>query len=179
VTAGLGCYYPALDCKCGTGAAWSCEVKGGPAALVGQLPVAMQPLCAPAAVDDSKQVKDLSDTEALAWCQWYAQAGERVYPHVNPNDPPDEVTEYGSSWGYPFGQPLCIPELPPELCVKNLRTQPCTATLQELGSCLETIRAGRGGWVGSGCGPLLGNPTCSRIIVQQRESADICPVPIQ
>ena len=54
-----------------------------------------------------------------------------------------------------------------ESLVDYLRLRPgCTATLGQLDDCVETIRAGGGGVVGHGCGPLLANPTCKNVIVQ-------------
>jgi hypothetical protein len=55
------------------------------------------------------------------------------------------------------------------------------ATPGQLDDCVESIRAWPGGaWVGHGCGPLLSNPTCARLIVQEVPSgspAD-CKVPV-
>lgn len=178
--AGRVCRYPFLECTCKTGEAWDCaEPKYN--SVFGLLPVPVEPLCPPANVDERQQVKDLSDEEALAWCQWFARPGGRADVPLNPKDPND-VSNFSAAIAYPFDEGICLPELPFSICVKNLRTQPCTATVRELDECLETISVLNGqGWVGRGCGPLLSNPTCNRIIVQpfDRKKSKCAPVPIE
>jgi hypothetical protein len=162
--AGETCYFPEQFCSCGLGGGnWSCTPNIKPASP----PREVAPLCVPSNVDESKQIKDLSDPEAAAWCTWYADPRNSPRPAVNPNDPPG-ITNYGYHGFSEAGMNLCLPNLPVSICVKNLRTQPCTATVGQLDECLETIQSFGSfpGWVGHGCAPLVANPTCAGIIVQ-------------
>ena len=176
---GQDCYYPLEGCSCATGGDWSCTPNFKPASP----PLEVKRLCPPAGVDETEEIKDLSDDEALAWCNWYADPSGAPRPAVAPGDSPDEARSYGSIWSS-VGVKACVADLPAELCVKNLRTQPCTATLGELDDCIESMRAmgfTPPGWVGRGCAPLMANPSCPRVIAQPVLDATVggeCGVPL-
>ena len=68
---------------------WSCTPNPKPASPPRE--IADPP---PSNVDESKQIKDLSDAEAAAWCSWYADPGNNPRPSVNNIDPPG-ITNYG------------------------------------------------------------------------------------
>jgi hypothetical protein len=161
---GENCYYMEEWCSCGTGGGdnWSCE----PNAKSYSLPMPVQRLCPPEGLDESQQLKDLSDEQVEAWCAWYGDPEGEPRPRVTDNDPPDQALSYGARFSA-VGASACFMELPIAHCKTNMRLRPgCTATLGQLDDCVETIRAGAGGWVGHGCGPLLANPTCKNVIVQ-------------
>jgi len=182
--AGQHCYYPLEDCACGASEGnWQCHENANPTSP----PIEVKRLCAPLGIDETKQLSQLSDEEVRAWCDWYADPSGAPRPTVSPQDPPDLARSYASLNTNGAPGDACILELPAELCVKNIRTQPaCTATLAELDDCVETIRAMGGGgfveyWVGHGCAPLMANPTCSRVIAQpiNPEHPTQCEVPLQ
>lgn len=86
-------------------------------------------------------------------------------------DSPGYADSYSTAF-IEIGAPVCLMDLPLDWCDKNiLLHQECTATLEQLDDCVESIR-GTGGanpgpaWVGHGCGPLLSNTSCARLIVQ-------------
>lgn len=168
--AGEICYYPALSCSCAVdGASWSCEVdpgtEGGPA-YVG-LPVEVKRLCPPDGIDESKQVRELSEAEIVAWCNWHGDPSGAPRPEVIGDD---RGTDGYATYGFNIGYDVCLPEIPVELCVHNFHAvRQCTATLGDLDDCVETIRGGgqndRPAWVGHGCAPLLANPSCAGLVV--------------
>lgn len=177
------CYFPSAFCSCADDdAEWSCRANAKP----NMPPVEVVRLCPPAGLDESKQIKDLSEQEKLAWCSWYGDPSGRPRPPVTDNDPPGQALSYGTAFNA-VGASACIMDLPIEYCVMNLGLRPdCTATLAELDDCVETIRAtGIGspgpGWVGHGCGPLLANPTCANVIAQPwdpQSFSTMCAVPL-
>lgn len=178
------CIYPFRYCECRTDVkgVWLCD--DGLASHESP-PVAVKRLCAPAGVDETKRVKDLTAQEASAWCEF-----SNTYAHQGAS-----YLFAGVSRQFPgvADVPLCAAMLPVEDCVRNLRTQPCTATLAEVDDCLQTVLVGArdeldaalfSHWVGHGCAPLLNNPTCSGIVVepwrkQEKLEADQCVTPLK
>lgn len=174
--AGENCYFPQAACACADEAAnWSCTENRKP----NLVPAPVERLCAPDGVDEARAINDLSSGEIDAWCQWYGGGGPR--PDPTGRDAPGYASTYSTSWGH-IGAEVCLMDLPFDLCKSNmLLHQSCTATLGQLDDCVESIRAWpTGGWVGHGCGPLLSNTSCARLIVQQVPSgmAGDCEVPV-
>jgi hypothetical protein len=174
------CYFPEASCGCnGNPRLWKCTENPKP----NRVPALVERLCPPADVDESMQIKDLDGLQIEAWCRWYAGGGER--PQLNPSDTPGYADSYASSYGH-IGGDVCIADLPLDWCMKNiLQRQPeCTATLEQLDDCVESIRGwgnARPAWVGHGCGPLLSNPGCDHLIVQKVEPSEApppCKVPV-
>jgi hypothetical protein len=160
------CYYPLGSSSCAvSGGNWAFSAS----AKVDSPPREIERLCPPVGIDETKQVKDLSDAEVDAWCNWYGDPSGTPRPAVSPNDRPGFANDYVSIYlSMASSVGVCIDELPAALCAKNLRTQPCTATLAQLDDCIETARAGFApGWVGHGCAPLIANPTCPGVIAQK------------
>ena len=176
------CVYPSLYCECGQSLkeVWLCT--DGLSGTVAP-PVAIQRQCVPPGIDETKRVKDLSNAEAAAWCEW-----SNHYPHQGPS-----YLFAGATRQFPtdVDLPLCVGFLSTEDCVKNLRTQPCTATLTELDDCVQTVLTNTYDrtvkspvlhWVGHGCAPLLNNPTCKGIVVEpwhMDQKADECVTPLE
>jgi len=175
--AGEICYYPAVSCSCaGDSEVWACEpdpgMPGNPP-LHG-LPLEVQRLCPPEGLDESKQIKDLTEAEVLTWCNWHGDPSGEPRPEVID----DRGSDGYATWGFNIGYELCLPQIPVELCVRNFRALPeCTATLGDLDDCVETIRGShqneRPAWVGHGCVPLLTHPSCEGLIV-----SDDCVLPL-
>jgi hypothetical protein len=183
--AGEHCYFPYATCVCAADdATWACQGNPKPDLV----PAPVQRLCLPAGLDESKPIKDLTDAEVSAWCTWYGNPSGRARPPITDNDPPGMALSYGTNF-MEVGVNACLMDLPQLYCEKSLRLRPnCTATLEQLDDCVESIFAvGIGnpgpGWVGHGCGPLLGNQTCSNVIVQQFDPsagpAGNCKVPLE
>lgn len=175
------CVYPTSYCECNDyllPGQWLCTE-----ALSGKTspPVAVEPLCPASGISEDVQVNELSQQAALQWCQWYADPSGNTRPAVSGRDSAGVADSYGYLVLSTPEMPVCLADLPIELCVQNLRLNPCTATLRALDDCVETIRAAPLGWVGHGCAPLLSNPTCSGTIVQPYVSSSKishCVVPL-
>jgi len=174
------CYFPEAFCTCRDNPLqWKCTANPKP----NRVPAPVARLCPPGNVDESMSIKDLSDLQIEAWCRWYAGGGER--PQLNPADSPGYADSYASSYGH-IGGDVCIADLPLDWCMKNIlqRQSECTATLEQLDDCMESIRGwgnASPAWVGHGCGPLLSNPGCEHLIVQKvepSESPPPCKVPV-
>lgn len=174
------CIYPTEYCECGqfTPGRWLCtEALGGKTSP----PVAVERLCPSGQLSEETRVLDLSAEQTREWCQWYADPSGAARRPISGRD------SLGVADSYPYAVlstpegPVCLADLPVDLCVQNLATRPCTATLAALDDCVETIRAAPSGWVGHGCAPLLANITCSGIIVQRynaQSKVSQCAVPL-
>lgn len=177
---GENCYFPIAACSCAAeDGNWECEDNVKPV----MVPAEVERLCPPAGIDEAKQLKDLSDAEALAWCNWYADPSGAPRPPITDNDPPGVAKSYSTRY-IAVGASACIMDLPVEYCVQSLQLRPdCTATLAELDDCVESIRVAPGGWVGHGCAPLLANPTCKNVIAQPWEppgvGVNLCEIPLE
>jgi hypothetical protein len=179
------CFYPFATCACGdSGGTWSCTANPKP----DPSPREVKPLCLPGTFNENKQVKDLTDAEARAWCAWYVNPEGRLDPPpvLKPTDLDAAVADlYGTTWTEMAGMPACIEMLPLELCLKNLRVHPCDATVAELDECVQTFLglsedANGPGWVGHGCAPYLSHAACNQIIVRTGISyPDRCALPLQ
>jgi len=174
--AGENCYFPQAACVCaGDTANWTCTENPKP----NLVPAPVERLCPPDGVDETKAINDLSNQEVGAWCDWYAGGGPR--PRFTGRDEPGYASTYATSWGH-IGGEVCVMDLPFDWCMQNmLLHQSCTATLGQLDDCVESIRAWpNGGWVGHGCGPLLSNTSCARLIVQAVPNSmpEDCKVPV-
>ena len=175
---GDSCNYPFLSCTCSLGT-WGCRNDSFFA------PREVVRACPPDGIDESKLVKDLTDEEAVAWCQWYGDPTGRPRPPINPNFPADDTTGYAYTWMNDLwggGLDGCFVELPVEYCVRNLRYQSCNAPLRELDDCLESMRrtGSANAIVGFGCGPYYRNATCDRTIVQRtKDVSGGCKVPLK
>lgn len=174
---GENCYFPEAACACGGGNPnWQCSENAKP----NLVPRPVERLCVPEGLDEAKAIKDLSNDEIATWCTWYGGSGPR--PPLSGVDQPGYATSYGSAYGH-IGGKVCMMDLPHELCVKNMQLYPsCTATLEQLDDCVESIRAWAGNaWVGHGCGPLLSNTSCAGLIVQPLAENSVpsdCKVPV-
>lgn len=162
--AGEYCYYPDAACNCASdGDDWVCEANVKP----NRVPAPVERLCAPNGLDEAKPIEDLSSEEVTAWCRWYAGGGPR--PPLSGIDTPGWADHYATSFGH-IGAEVCIMDLPLTLCEKNIAAHPgCTATLEQLDDCMESVRAWPGdrpAWVGHGCGPFVSNQSCRGLIVQ-------------
>lgn len=176
------CYYPEAFCSCVTNPdGWNCVENPKP----NRVPAPVERLCPPAGIDESKAIQDLSSLEIDAWCRWYAGGGPR--PEMSGIDSPGYADSYTISFGH-IGGEVCLLDLPVDWCMKNilLHQAECTATLEQLDDCVESIRAwsrAEPAWVGHGCGPLLSTPGCERLIVQQLNGGGVqppaeCKVPV-
>ena len=164
------CLYPFSSCKTAVALEsgeriWSC---GSPASSPGGLPpLAAYRSCFPPDVDESKQVIELNELEAISWCVWSHSASPRR----------GKSALFAANYYQVLGQgptpatPLCMAALTTADCVNNLRSRPCTATLAEVDDCVATIEldnlpGDQKYWFGHGCAPLLENPTCTGVVVQ-------------
>jgi len=146
--------YPGVQIDCENGHRWVCldqpaHTEPRPPGPIAQCPD-----------NGNKLVKDLSELELSTWCD----DASLLY---------DQPPETPASRQFPArdATPQCVPQRSVEACVKNLRSQPCTATLAELTHCVTTLTLGntenvQTEWFGHGCGPLLANPSCLGIMVQ-------------
>jgi hypothetical protein len=162
--AGEYCYYPEAVCNCPSDTdRWACEAQVKP----NRVPAPVERLCVPNGVDEAKQIKDLSPAKITAWCQWYGGNGPR--PPLSGIDTPGWANTYGTWFGH-IGANVCVMDLPLAWCEQNIEAHPgCTATLEQLDDCMESVRSWPGdapGWVGHGCGPFVSNATCEGLIVQ-------------
>jgi len=177
------CYYPEAFCSCNDNPLkWQCVENPKP----NLVPAPVERSCPPANVDESMLIKDLDGLQVEAWCRWYAGGGPR--PEIGGADTPGYADSYGSSYGH-IGVDVCIADLPLDWCMKNilLHQSECTATLEQLDDCVESIRGwgnANPAWVGHGCGPFISNAGCERVIVQKlapaepQEAPKPCKVPV-
>jgi hypothetical protein len=117
------------------------------------------PLCLPEAIDENKQVNDLSELDASNWCVWQSLILHASFVHTSRQFPAKDAA------------PQCVPDRSIEECVKNLRSKRCTATLAQINDCVATLTLFRPNgvwsyWVRHGCAPLLANPSCAGVVVQ-------------
>ena len=176
------CLYPSLYCECRQNpkGLWLCT--DGLSGTVSP-PIAIHRQCVPQGIDETKRIKDLTTAEASAWCEWgnhYSHQGQSYLFAGAKRQFPTDVD-----------LALCVGSLSVGDCAKNLRTQPCTATLAELDDCVqtvlvdahdETLKSPVSHWVGHGCAPLLNNPTCKGIVVQPwhlDQQFDECVTPLE
>jgi hypothetical protein len=97
----------------------------------------VQRLCPPEGLDESQQLKDLSDEQVEAWCGWYGDPEGEPRPPVTDNDPPDQALSYGARFSA-VGASACFMELPIAHCKTSMRLRPgCTATLGQLDDCVQ------------------------------------------
>lgn len=180
--AGEHCYFPDAACSCAADdAKWACIRNLRPVLV----PAVVQRLCPPDGLDESKLLKDLTDAEVSTWCKWYGDPSGSPRPPVTDNDPPGMALSYSAIF-IQLGANACLKDLPQVYCEKSLRLRPdCTATLEQLDDCVESIRAvsiGTPGWVGHGCAPLFGNVTCKNVVVQSFDPEagfHDCKVPLE
>jgi len=178
------CIYPTIYCECRniSPGQWLCTD-----ALAGKLspPVEVQRLCTPTYFDETQLVKEMGPKLTPLWCQWNAQINGAKEAPVSGKDSPGVADSYPYQLFSTPEESLCLADLPPDLCARNLDSlaSKCTATIGELDDCVETIRAApAGGWVGHGCAPLLRNPTCAGVVVQEftdKGKASQCVVPLE
>ena len=152
---GLICLYEGVQIDCSNGNLWACLQQPPHAQPPPPGPIAQCP------TSEDKQVKDLSELEASNWCDEASLIlGQPAYTPATRQFPAKDAA------------PQCVPPRSFAGCVKNLRSQPCTATLAEVTNCLTTLTLGNNNgeqqtaWYGHGCGPLLANQSCVGIIVQ-------------
>jgi len=109
----------------------------------------------PEGVEPTRTVKDMTDTEAQAWCEWFVAAfiipngGQPSYGWTRSGKPPHEACVYG---------------LTAEQCVSSLQKSSCGALVSELSDCIMTVASG-GLPHPYGCGRYLGNPECRGVVV--------------
>jgi hypothetical protein len=121
-------------------------------------------------IDESKAIKDLSDAEATAYCEWYVDLFRGDGPPP-PRNPPRGFDAQGNALGYGFtsceGGPLtgCLSTVPVDICVKSLRRKPCAATLRDLDDCVLSFRDDCN-IVGGGCRAMAATPECSATLVR-------------
>jgi len=178
------CIYPTIYCECRDipSGQWLCTD-----ALAGKVspPVEVQRLCIPAYIDETQLVRQMGAKLAPLWCAWNAQLNGATAVPVSSKDSPGVADSYQYQVLSTPELSLCLADLPSQLCVENLAAfgSKCSATIGELDDCVETILAvPTGGWVGHGCAPLLSNPTCAGVIVQQFTDlgkASQCVVPLE
>lgn len=179
---GENCYFPEAACAC-AGAVngnWQCTENAKP----NLVPRPFERLCVPEGLDEATAIKDLTNGEITRWCTWYAGAGPR--PPLSGVDAPGYANSYSTSFGH-IGGHVCVMDLPLELCVKNVKAygSECTATLEQLDDCVESIRAWGNAdpaWVGHGCGPLMSNESCAHVVVQalaDNAAPSDCKVPVE
>lgn len=124
-------------------------------------------------------VKDLSTSEATAWCAWYN--GSAFPGFVSPTGGPEpvEVSDGftcpgGSSQGTMCGNRdtnmLCAQTIATAQCVQNLQRRPCEAPIAELDACvhavLHPLEASPTGDCVDTCAVFRGRPSCDETIVQ-------------
>jgi hypothetical protein len=171
------CVYPVQnECTCADPneavphPAWQCHdpLHAGNPAVAG---LADLPMSAADGVPGDKEIKDLSDTEAAAWCNWFYKLynGDVGVP-IPEIDADGYIAAIGTVSGSTFFARACVPVPPPvEFCVMNLRVQPCEATVDELTDCVRTLHDNPGfGNLPSphGCGRFLEGAHCDGTIVQ-------------
>lgn len=171
-----GLFSRAVRCQCGQDLAWHCEAEPG------ATPMRSCSLAAGSPLDAAKRIADLTDDEALTWCEWVAHN----VPTKDALDPPPALVVDGFATassggyysGYPF-HPMCWAKLPHDLCVRNLKLDPCQATVQMLDDCVLT-QGSR--FHGRGCGPFQLAPGCQRTFFQEFEDQETyqpCRIPVQ
>jgi hypothetical protein len=171
------CRYPSEMCVCERATStWKCNEF--PIAI-GSPPIELERVCSP--VDESKLLRDLTDEELDIWCRWsYSVRAGGSGGIFGPSQPPYDARNYGSFWGGLHGN-VCQPNLPPDLCARNVRLKPgCDATVRTFNDCVETIQgagAFAGTVVGHGCAPLLDNSSCAGVVVMKGSNAE-CPLPL-
>lgn len=163
------CTYLSANCSC-TLAGWTCEEHEHPYCLY---PVEVRRLCPPSGVDESKQIKDLTADERLAWCNWFGDPSGAPRPTVRPHEGPD--LPLSDLLDELYGEGLCMLELPVDLCLQTFGARPdCEATVGDLDDCVETLRATSqdvvkpdqfSGWVGNRCAALRAQPSCDGLFV--------------
>lgn len=133
-------------------------------------------------VDGCKQVKDLSADEAQAFCAWYVEhfPGEPGDPVEPPATKPGFATGFAaiaSAASYAEG---CIQRMPVDLCVKNLRLNPCEAPVAELSACVQTFweMSPQNHIVRGGCGYFQRHKGCAQTVVVPGGAAS-CAAPIE
>jgi hypothetical protein len=171
---GVTCsYYPKTQCSCLQNGTWKCKETDMEFHCLDPAPSASPP----SGVAPSTLIKDLSPTDAEAWCTWYMNA----YPPGG-QLPPDYPPQNGEAWGgasMSCGELGCLQHLKVEHCVKNLELSACEATLVQLEDCVRTIFR-QCTLEGHGCGPFRAcGSACDTTIIQVDGSAGDCGVPIE
>jgi hypothetical protein len=172
----------ACACGCRDEGLFSCDRNnswGGPCPASPPTPGSASNAPPPSCIAADQPVKDLSDADMQAWCQWYLD----TWPPGNKPEPKFVSIENGYVWGGastarhdPF---MCIQHLSVEYCKANLQISQCDATLGQVEDCVRTLWNGTM-LVGYGCTPLQ-QCGCESTIVQftQLSSIGSCAVPIQ
>jgi hypothetical protein len=155
---GEECNYPVeVTCRCPSEAddsTWHCESEQ------------LEPAQHPDVVDEGTVVRDLSDAERQAWCEWYTQTpGFPVRPNLEPT--PDGYYPATVGCVESNGTDGCAltksTGLSTEACVANLALSSCEATVRDLNDCVLTLDE----HVASpyGCGRYIDAPGCAGTIV--------------
>jgi hypothetical protein len=165
----LECPYPPhTSCTCpynDPAPRWSCvDTTAGPPGT---------PTSGPAAIPETKRIKDLSNAEAQIWCEWFLTkyAVGTPPPFEGPITAEGYATGLGFTLNPNFYANVCMPtEVPTTYCVANLKLFPCEATVGELSDCVLTVA--RGVPAVHGCGRFLEAASCSQTIFARHDDSD-------
>jgi hypothetical protein len=150
---GQSCVYPSpTHCECnGSTRQWTCQ------------PTNIITPDAPTSLDQTKLVKDLTDTDRETFCTWFARGNSPSDFPLPPDQPPnaDGTAVAGCATG---NQPICAGtmafQLPVNLCKMNLAISTCEAPLSDLVDCAHTMF--QECWPAPhGCARYFGTPGCS------------------
>jgi hypothetical protein len=150
-------YAPGTHCTCPEDpgdVAWSCQEIGLHTEH-------------PRGLDESKRVRDLSDSERQAWCAWLARRppGFPPYPDLDPTCDgfyPDTGCTTSTYLKCSMAMPT---NFPASACIENLQLSRCSAPLYDLSECVLTMQSE---WpTGHGCARFIDAPGCSGTIVRE------------
>jgi len=160
---GTNCPFPRMtscECSSSTQTLWKCVDL--------TLPPAGLPSTGPSTVSEDKPIKDLSDAEAQAWCEWFPTAvnGVGTPPPIEGPVSSDGYVNVGATIARDFFAGVCVPTgLAVSHCKANLKLFPCEATVGELTDCVLTGL--RYYPAVHGCGRFLARANCEGTIVRR------------
>jgi hypothetical protein len=137
------CQYPRhTTCTCASpssGDEWHCQNPDEPPLSDGTHPTTL---------DETKRVRDLTDADRQAWCEWYGVVQYAVYrppnslPAETPLSPAGYTTNTACSFSYSgFACSGAMPlSLPISYCKGNLGLSQCDAPVSELSDCVLTMQ---------------------------------------
>ena len=134
-------------------------------------------------LDEDLAIRELTDAQAQAWCEWYLQPDPRSPPAMVSEAPPEIVNGcpvgWASGWCAPEGPgnvAMAVSIVPGWYCAQLLRVGSCDAPLRALDDCFLSISNGCEA-VGEGCRALGANPRCRQTVVSLG-TPKTCAVPI-
>jgi hypothetical protein len=136
---------------------WSCE----PSEEEDEVPLA------PEEVDPDTAIRDLTDSERSAVCEWIQIQEDRgvgFAPRDNAPVEADGLTNGGCQFGHQFQDTLARPTVSPGQCAANLALSSCNASVAELADCV--IATTGGGIIHArSCGPYLEKTGCNGTVL--------------